>query len=120
MEEGRIGEGRGEGEEEGKEGAQEIIMHGATDRIHTHAHTQIPIIPFILPASSYCAWGCRDLADRAENKPPFPHLPESSEEQTKQRAKHILTKTGNISEYVITYLHSVPQWHLNPQYSAGV
>ena len=79
MGDGRMGEGSREGEEEGKKGAQEIVMHGATDRTHTHT-CRYHIIPFILPASSYCAWGCGDLADRAENKPPFPHLPESSEE----------------------------------------
>ena len=58
-------------------------------RWNTHTRTQILIIPFILPASSYCAWGCGDLADRAENRPPFPHLPESSEEQTKPRELNI-------------------------------
>ena len=36
-------------------------------------------IPFIWLASSYWVSGCDDLRDKAENKPPWPHLPESSE-----------------------------------------
>lgn len=58
---------------------REERREGRKRKVHTHTDTHIP---FILPASSYCAWGCRDLADSAENKPPFPHLPESSEGET--------------------------------------
>ena len=83
MEEGRMGEGRErERRREKKVHKRSLCMELQIE--YTHTRMQIPIIPFILPASSYCAWGCGDLADRAENRPPFPHLPESSEEQTQQ------------------------------------
>ena len=96
MGDGRMGEGSREGEEEGKKGAQEIVMHGATDRTHTHT-CRYPSYPSFCQLAHTVLGVAGIWQTGQKTSRPFPtslnHL------KNKQK-KHFLTKTGNISEYV--------------------
>lgn len=56
----------------------------------------ITVVPFILPASSYCFRGSSDLTSRAVNSPPRPHRPESSVQSqlAEQQSCYIVTASG--------------------------
>ena len=75
---------RGRGVEKGKrESGVRRNTRSCQARWHTATHTQSLLVLHI-PTCTYLSsfqpahTGCRDLTDSAENKPPLPHLPESS------------------------------------------